>query len=157
MLNELFSTFNRLAAERGVETMHTIGDGYVAVCGVPTPRADHAEAAADLALAMRDAVAGRRAPDGQPVRMRFGMNTGPLVAAVVGTTKFSYDTWGDAVNTAARMESHGVPDAVQVTEAVYEQLMDRFAFESRGVINVKGKGPMRVYLLLRRRGGDGAG
>ena len=142
MLNELFSAFNARAAALGIETTRTIGDGYMAVVGVPTSREDHAGAAAELALAMRDAVGSCRAPDGEPLRMRFGINSGPLLAAVVGTTKFSYDAWGDAVNPAARMESHGLPGQVQVTEATYGHLKDAYAFERRGVIDVKGKGPM---------------
>ena len=157
MLNELFSAFNALALRHGVEMTRAIGDGYMAVVGAPTARLDHAEAAAELALGMRAAVASCRAPDGASLRMRFGINTGPLLAAVVGTTKFSYDAWGDAVNTAARMESHGLPGAIQVSEEVQRRLRDAYDFEARGVIDVKGKGPMPVYFLLGRRAAEDPG
>ena len=151
LLNDLFTAFDRLAERHGLEKIKTIGDAYMAVGGVPEPRADHARAAAEMALAMQAEVAGRTRPDGGPLRLRIGIHTGPVVAGVIGTRKFAYDLWGDAVNTASRMESHGVPGAVQVTEATYQRLKERYCFEERGTVDVKGKGPMQTYLLTGRR------
>jgi class 3 adenylate cyclase len=108
-LNELFSVFDQLAQRHGLEKIKTIGDAYMVAGGLPDPRPDHAEAAADMALAMREEVARRRDPSGRPLQVRIGIDTGPVVAGVIGTSKFSYDLWGDTVNTASRMESHGVP------------------------------------------------
>ena len=149
-LNDLFSAFDRLAAERGVEKIKTVGDAYMAVGGVPTPRADHCEAVADLALALRAETAQRASPDGQPVRLRVGVHTGPVVAGVIGTHKFSYDLWGDTVNLASRMESHGVDGAVHVSAAVYERLRGRYEFAARGLVAVKGKGDLATYVLRGR-------
>ena len=144
-LNVVFSTFDRLAADHCLEKIKTVGDAYMVVGGLPEPRPDHAEAVADMALDML------RALDGGPLRLRIGINTGPVVAGVIGTAKFAYDLWGDAVNTASRMESHGVPGSIQVTEATYQRLKDRYCFEERGLVDVKGKGPMPAYLLTGRR------
>jgi class 3 adenylate cyclase len=101
--------FNKLSRERGLEKIKTIGDAYMVVGGLPDPRPDHAEAVAEMALAVRDEVAGRFEPGGRPLAVRMGIDTGPVVAGVIGRTKFSYDLWGDTVNTASRMESHGIP------------------------------------------------
>jgi class 3 adenylate cyclase len=122
----------------------------MAVGGLPHPRPDHAVAVAELALDVREAVARFRRPDGEPVVMRMGINTGPVVAGVIGTKKFIYDLWGDAVNIASRMESHGVAGAIQITESTYALLRERFQVEERGTIDVKGKGPLRVWLLVGR-------
>lgn len=148
LLNEVFSRFDALCERLGVEKIKTIGDAYMAVAGLPQPRPDHAEACAELALSMREAVteiAGRR---GLPLVFRVGLHTGPVVAGVIGTTKFAYDLWGDTVNTAARMESHGVPGEIQVSPALAERLRAAgYTLRERGEIDVKGKGPLRVWLL----------
>ena len=147
-LDDLFSVFDDLARRHGLEKIKTIGDAYMAAAGVPVPRPDHAHAVADLAIEMREAVAGFLDPDGRPLEVRIGIDTGPVVAGVIGKSKFIYDLWGDTVNTASRMESHGVPGRIQVTERLRERLGDRYRFEPRGTIEVKGKGEMATYFLL---------
>jgi class 3 adenylate cyclase len=147
VLNELFSVFDQLARERGLEKIKTIGDAYMVVGGLPDPRPDHADAVAEMALAVRAAVAGRADPSGQPLAVRIGIDTGPVVAGVIGTSRFSYDLWGDTVNTASRMESQGVPGCIQVTTRTWERLRDRYRFERRGPIQVKGKGEIVTYFL----------
>jgi class 3 adenylate cyclase len=149
-LDELFSVFDQLARERGLEKIKTIGDAYMVAGGLPDPRPDHAEAVADMALAIRDAVAVRSDPSGQPLAVRIGIDTGPVVAGVIGRDKFIYDLWGDTVNTASRMESHGVAGCIQVTARTYRRLRDAYRFQRRGPIPVKGKGEMVTYLLLGR-------
>jgi class 3 adenylate cyclase len=150
LLNRIFSELDDLVEKHGLEKIKTIGDAYMVVGGLPHPRPDHALAVAELALDVREAVARFRRPDGEPVVMRMGINTGPVVAGVIGTKKFIYDLWGDAVNIASRMESHGVAGAIQITESTYALLRERFQVEERGTIDVKGKGPLRVWLLVGR-------
>jgi class 3 adenylate cyclase len=150
VLNDLFSAFDQLARERGLEKIKTIGDAYMVVGGLPDPRPDHADAVAEMALAMRAEVAGRSDPSGQPLAIRIGIDTGPVVAGVIGTSRFSYDLWGDTVNTASRMESHGVPGCIQVTARTWERLRDHYRFERRGPIQVKGKGEIVTYFLEGR-------
>lgn len=150
VLNDLFSVFDQLAQQRGLEKIKTIGDAYMVVGGLPDPRPDHAEAVAEMALAMREEVARRRDPSGQPLAVRIGMDTGPVIAGVIGTSKFSYDLWGDTVNTASRMESHGAPGCIQVTARTWKRLQDGYRFERRGPVHVKGKGEMITYFLLGR-------
>jgi class 3 adenylate cyclase len=150
-LNGLFSVFDQLAKQRGLEKIKTIGDAYMVVGGLPDRRPDHAVAVADMALAMRDEVAGRVDPSGRPLAVRIGIDTGPVVAGVIGTSKFSYDLWGDTVNTASRMESHGVAGCIQVTARTYERLKHEYRFERRGPIHVKGKGEMVTYVLIARK------
>jgi guanylate cyclase len=149
ILDGMFSVFDRLADRFGLEKIKTIGDAYMVAGGLPMPRPDHTDAMARMALAMRDAVAEREARAGQPMAIRIGMDAGPVVAGVIGTRKFIYDLWGDTVNTASRMESHGLPGAIQVTDRVYDRLRDRYLFECRGGVPVKGKGEMTTYLLIR--------
>jgi adenylate cyclase len=149
-LNDVFSAFDDLANTYGLEKIKTIGDAYMAAAGLPTPRPDHAEAAAAMALGMLERVNGMTTPRGDPFHIRIGMDSGPVVAGVIGTSKFSYDLWGDAVNTASRMEAHGLSDRIQVTPATYELLSPHFQLEARGLIPVKGKGDMQTYWLLGR-------
>jgi len=150
LLNQVFSKFDLLAEQHGLEKIKTIGDSYMVVGGLPIEREDHLEAIANMALDMQRAIAQFRTPNNTPLNMRIGINTGPVVAGVIGVKKFIYDLWGDTVNTASRMESQGLPGMIQVTEAVYVRLCDRYEFKERGTIYVKGKGQMPTYLLLRR-------
>jgi len=149
-LNELFSAFDRLAQRHGLEKIKTIGDAYMVAGGLPNPRPDHAQAVAEMALAMQEEVAGRADPSGQPLQVRIGIDTGPVEAGVIGTAKFSYDLWGDTVNTASRMESHGVAGCIQVTARTYQRLRDRYRFRRRGPIPVRGMGEMVTWFLLGR-------
>ena len=150
VLDDLFTAFDRLAERHGLEKIKTIGDAYMAVGGLPEPRPDHAEAVAEMALALREETARHLDPSGQPLALRIGIDTGPVVAGVIGTTKFSYDLWGDTVNTASRMESQGVAGCIQVTERTYRRLRDGYRFERRGPIQVKGKGELVTWFLLGR-------
>jgi class 3 adenylate cyclase len=149
-LDELFSALDQLTRRQGLEKIKTIGDAYMVAGGLPEPRPDHAQAVADMALAIRDEVARHLDPSGQPLEVRIGIDTGPVVAGVIGTDKFSYDLWGDTVNTASRMESLGVPGCIQVTERTYQRLRDGYRLQRRGLVAVKGKGEMVTYLLLGR-------
>jgi len=151
LLDRIFSAFDALADLEGLEKIKTIGDAYMVVGGAPVPRVDHAEAIARLALAMRDALAPIAVGAFEGLRMRIGIDTGPVVAGVIGTRKFSYDLWGDTVNTASRMESHGVPGEIQLTERAAEALHGAFELAPRGPIDVKGKGPMETFFLIRER------
>jgi class 3 adenylate cyclase len=146
-LDELFTAFDEIAQRHGLEKIKTIGDAYMAVGGVPTPRADHAQAAARMALEMRDLVAERRFLETRQLRMRIGIHSGPAVAGVIGRKKFIYDLWGDTVNTASRMESHGAPGEIQVTDATRAALGEGWLLEERGTSEIKGKGPMRTWWL----------
>ncbi|MBE9182567.1 response regulator [Oculatella sp. LEGE 06141] len=152
LLNQIFSTFDQLVEQHGLEKIKTIGDAYLVVGGLPTPRTDHAEAIAEMALDMQAAIAqvdlSRFNADATPLSMRIGINTGPVGAGVIGTKKFTYDLWGDTVNIASRMESLGLPGQIQVTLETYERLRSKYMFESRGTIDVKGKGEMVTYFLL---------
>ena len=149
LLNELFSQFDALTESRGLEKIKTIGDAYMGG-GLPNPRPDHARAVAELALEMLDLAARRSFPDGGPVRLRIGIDTGPVVAGVIGRRRFSYDLWGDTVNTASRMETTGVPGCIQITERTRKLLGDRYVLRERGRIQVKGKGKMHTYFLSGR-------
>jgi class 3 adenylate cyclase len=154
VLNEFLSTFDILAEQHGVRPIRTMGDSYLAVSGMPAPRPDHCEAMADTALAMLDSIARLNADRGWAVNFRIGMNSGSAIAAVVGRRRFTYDVWSDCVNIASRMESTGVPGRIQVTDEVQARLRDRYRFECRGEVEVKGKGKMTTYFLLGRATSD---
>ena len=151
LLNEVFSTFDALTAAREVEKIKTIGDAYMAVAGIPVPRSDHAVVMADLALDMRQSLADIERQTGTAVSCRFGLATGPAVAGVIGRNRFAYDLWGNTVNMAARMESHGEIGRIQVTAELYERLAPTHVFTPRGEIDVKGVGAMRTWFLDGRR------
>lgn len=151
LLNEIFSAFDDLTEQYQLEKIKTIGDSYMVVGGLPIPRSDHAEAIAEMALAMMTEINNFSAQHDYSIRMKIGINTGPVVAGVIGTKKFIYDLWGDAVNTASRMESHGVAGGIQVTEVTYQKLKDQYSFENRGRVFIKGKGDMNTYLLLGKK------
>jgi len=155
MLNRIFSAFDVLAEKHGLEKIKTIGDSYMVVGGLPMVRPDHAEAIAEMALDMISEIIRFNAEYNEAFNIRLGINTGPVVAGVIGIKKFIYDLWGDTVNTASRMESHGVPGCIQVTEATYQRLHNQYVFEERGVIPVKGKGEMMTYFLRGRRNKEG--
>jgi class 3 adenylate cyclase len=151
LLNKIFSKFDDLAEQHRLEKIKTIGDAYMVVSGLPLPREDHAEAIAAMALDMQSEILHLKQEIGQNISIRIGINSGPVVAGIIGTKKFIYDLWGDTVNTASRMESHGIPDRIHLTAATYEQLQDKFIFEQRGLMVVKGKGEMLTYLLTARK------
>ncbi|WP_448573881.1 adenylate/guanylate cyclase domain-containing protein [Trichothermofontia sp.] len=151
LLNTIFSMFDRLVDRYRLEKIKTIGDAYMVVGGLPKPQADHIDAMANLALDMLAAIEHFRTRDNQPITLRIGIHTGPVVAGVIGTRKFSYDLWGDTVNIASRMESQGKAGAIQVTEIVYQALAAHYHFKQRGNIHVKGKGMMPTYWLLGRK------
>jgi PAS domain S-box-containing protein len=151
LLNQIFSAFDRLTEKHGLEKIKTVGDAYMVVGGLPTRRIDHAEAIAQMGLDMQTTIADFRNQMGQGLNIRIGINTGPVVAGVIGIKKFSYDLWGDTVNIASRMESHGVAGRIQVTAATYECLREQYWFKERGTIQVKGKGEMLTYFLMGRK------
>jgi guanylate cyclase len=148
LLNEIFSFFDSLLDKYGVEKIRTIGDSYMVASGVPRGRPDHAQALVQMALEMRDYIATHTFRNGQRVSFRIGINSGSMIAGVIGRRKFVYDVWGDAVNVASRMESQGLGGAVQITQTTYECIKDGFVCEPRGTVNVKGKGDMEVWLVL---------
>jgi guanylate cyclase len=146
LLNDVFTVFDGLAAEHGLEKIKTIGDAYMVASGLLGGGDRHAEELALMALEMK-----REARRFGSLQLRIGIDIGPVVAGVIGRSKFIYDLWGDTVNAASRMESHGIPGSIQVTERACTRLVHAFEFEERGVIEVKGKGPMRTYVLLRAK------
>ena len=150
-LNEIFSDFDRLAIRHGLEKIKTIGDAYMVAGGLPEAQPDHCQVVAAFALDMVAAMEQHRSWTGEAMRIRVGINTGPVVAGVIGQQKFIYDLWGDAVNVASRMESNGLSNEIQVTQAVKDKLAGLYEFEERGPIYVKGKGEMVTYLM--RQGG----
>ncbi len=148
LLNQIFSAFDELVERHSLEKIKTIGDAYMVAGGLPTPRPAHAEAVAQLALEMQREITRFQRDDGEPFRLRIGINTGSVVAGVIGIKKFIYDLWGDAVNVASRMESQGDAGGIQVTATTYEHLKERYRFQERGTITVKGRGEMKTYWLL---------
>jgi adenylate cyclase len=154
ILNDIFSEFDQLAERHQVEKIKTIGDAYMVVSGLPTPCANHAQEIAQMALDMQEAIAAYNAAKNQNFQLRIGINSGPVVAGVIGIKKFSYDLWGDTVNMASRMESLGKPGYIQVTAATYELLQDQYDLEQLEQVDVKGKGKMVPYLLKGRKVAD---
>ncbi|UBF27668.1 MASE1 domain-containing protein [Kovacikia minuta CCNUW1] len=151
LLNEIFSTFDYLAEKHGLEKIKTIGDAYMVVGGIPEHKDDHAQAVAEMALDIRTAIANFSSHHRQTFEIRIGINTGPVVAGVIGTKKFLYDLWGDTVNIASRMESQGVKGQIQVTGTTYAALAQDYEFEERGKIQVRGRGEMMTYFLKSRK------
>jgi guanylate cyclase len=151
LLDHLFSHFDVVAERYGVEKIKTIGDCYMVAAGVPSPRPDHARALALMALDMQAAMRSVDEVGQLGLELRVGINSGPLVAGVIGRKRFLYDLWGDAVNTASRMESHGTAGRIQITRATKELLEDEFVCEPRGTIPVKGKGEMEAWYLVGRK------
>jgi adenylate cyclase len=154
LLDRLFTSFDELVDRYDVEKIKTIGDCYMVAAGVPRRRPDHAQALAGLALEMREC-AKNCLPEGtaHDLRLRIGISSGPVVAGVIGRRRFLYDLWGDAVNMASRMESHGTPDGIQITRSTWELLRDDFVAEPLGLVDVKGRGPVETWRLIRPRGG----
>ncbi len=150
LLNEVFSHFDLLVEKYGLEKIKTIGDCYMVASGVPRPHAEHAEALTAMALEMRDYV-NQHEFCGHKLTFRIGMNSGPVVAGVIGRKKFIYDLWDDAVNTASRMESNGQEGMIQITRATYELVKDNFLCEPCGMVNVKGKGEMEVWFVTGQK------
>jgi guanylate cyclase len=154
VLDHLFTHFDELADRYGVEKIKTIGDCYMVAAGVPTPRADHARAMALMALDMREAMRSEDDVRHLELELRIGINSGPVVAGVIGRKRFLYDLWGDAVNMASRMESHGTPGEIQVTRDTYELLKDEFVLDRRGTVPIKGKGDVETWYLVGRAAGE---
>jgi adenylate cyclase len=150
LLDRLFTSFDGLVDRYDVEKIKTIGDCYMVAAGVPTPRSDHAQALAELALEMREC-AKRCLPDETDMRLRIGISSGPVVAGVIGRRRFLYDLWGDTVNMASRMESHGTPDEIQITRSTWQLLRDEFVTEPIGLVEVKGKGEVETWRLVGTR------
>jgi adenylate cyclase len=149
-LDTLYTSLDALVTRHGLEKIKTSGDAYIVVSGVPQLRPDHLEALADLALDIAEAVAGLTDSRGRAVPLRIGLASGPVVAGVVGSQRFFYDVWGDAVNVASRMESTADVGRIQVPQPVYQRLSNRFVFEERGDVDVKGKGVMHTWYLVGR-------
>lgn len=147
LLNEVFSAFDALAERHGLEKIKTIGDAYMAVAGLPVLRPDHADVMAQMALDMQTEIARVGQARGLPLALRIGLNSGPVVAGVIGTKRFIYDLWGDTVNTASRMESHGEPGSIQITPTTAALLGDKYPLTPRGPVDVKGRGSMETFLL----------
>ena len=146
-LSRIFSAFDRLALEHGVEKIKTIGDAYMVAAGIPGPQADHVLRIVTLAPRMLEMVDVVAKETGLKLQARIGIHTGPIVAGVIGTHKFVYDVWGDTVNTASRMESHSLAGRIQISAATRAALGNRFELEPRGMVDIRGKGMMETYFL----------
>lgn len=151
LLGRVFASFDRLAEHWGLEKIKTVGDSYMAPAGIPVPRPDHAQAIAELAFAMQEEIVRFDAGIEAPLQLRIGINSGPVIAGVIGTAKLAYDIWGETVGTAAQMEAYGLPGSIQVSAATYTLLKDSYVFEERGEFYVKGEGTIRTYLLVSRK------
>ncbi|MBC8239214.1 MAG: adenylate/guanylate cyclase domain-containing protein, partial [Alphaproteobacteria bacterium] len=151
LLNQLFTSFDALTAQYGLEKIKTIGDSYMVAGGVSSDRTEHVPAMADLALAMQQAASQVHDPDGQSVHLRIGIHVGDLTAGVIGRRRFMYDLWGDTVNIASRMQSLGEPDHIQISDDLRQRLDSRYEIAPRGEIEVKGKGAMATWYLLGRK------
>lgn len=154
LLNQIFSAFDQLAEKYHLEKIKTIGDAYMVAAGLPGSKTNHAAAIAHMALDMQQVISQFSKPDGLPFQLRIGINTGAVVAGVIGTQKLTYDLWGDTVNIASRMESTGKPGEIQVTTATYESLKKQFVLEKRGSISIKGRGEVTTYWLRDRQCSD---
>ncbi|HTG43634.1 MAG TPA: adenylate/guanylate cyclase domain-containing protein [Verrucomicrobiae bacterium] len=150
-LNTIYSRFDAITEKLGLEKIKIMGASYMIAGGVPVQRADHAEAIADAALEFQEEIASHHAPGGETFSVRIGINTGPVVAGVIGKTKFSYDVWGETVNTAWNMETYGAPGCIQVNETTHARLRDKYIFEDRGDFFVKDKADLRTYFLKTRK------
>jgi class 3 adenylate cyclase len=150
LLNEIFSSFDDLAEKYKLEKIKTIGDAYMVVGGLPDKEPFHAEKIADFALDMITAIQLYREKSGYPIQLRIGIHSGAAIAGVIGKKKFIYDLWGESVNTASRMESHGIPGQIQVSESTYNKLKDKFSFMERGILEVKGIGKIKSYFLVQK-------
>ena len=150
-LDQIFSEFDLLVELYDLEKIKTIGDAYMVVGGLPTPRPDHARAIAGMALDMQSVINRINARNETNLRIRVGINTGPVIAGIIGKKKFIYDLWGDTVNVASRMESHGHPGHIQITDTTYQLIKDEFIFAKRGTIEVKGRGEISTWLIMARR------
>src|SRR6185436_3781440 len=151
LLNKIYSGFDERVQELGLEKIKITGESYVIAGGVPVPRPDHAEAIAEAALALQQEIARHDAPNEETFSLRIGINTGPVVAGVIGKTKFSYDVWGETVNTAWQMETYGAPGCIQVNETTYARLRDKYIFEDRGDFFLKDKADLKTYFLKGRK------
>jgi adenylate cyclase len=151
LLNQIFSAFDQLVEEQNVEKIKTIGDAYMVVAGLPLPNSQHTAQIAELALEMHTVISRFNEQCATQLKIRIGIHTGPVVAGVIGRKKFAYDLWGDTVNTASRMESHGIAGQIQVSTNVYQRLKENYQLVERGVIFIKGKGEMFTYFLIGKK------
>jgi class 3 adenylate cyclase len=151
LLNQVFSEFDLLAERYQLEKIKTIGDGYMVAGGLPVPTTDHAQAVAEMAIAMQETVSRFHYPSGELFEIRIGIHTGAVIAGVIGKKKFTYDLWGDTVNLASRMESRGLPGKIQVSPATYTQLKDDYQLDDRGIVEIKGFGLMQTYWLSAKK------
>jgi adenylate cyclase len=151
LLNKIYSGFDALIQKLGLEKIKIMGESYMVAAGVPVPRTDHAEAIAEAALGLQQEIVRHDAADGETFSLRIGINTGPVVAGVIGKTKFSYDVWGETVNTAWHMEIYGAPGYIQVNETTHARLQDKYLFENRGEFYLKDKGELKTYFLKGRK------